>query len=193
MRIDWFLRAGSRGATAIEYGLIAALVAVVIITGLTALGSSLDTKFTSVADHVQSASPGGGSASEEEPDTPTPTETAAALPATPTPTEPPPTDPPPTAAPIEINFNADAYDIERGECTTLRWEVTGATLVTLLGEEVEPTDAQEVCPGETAGYTLLAENEAAEESSYFEVKVTEPTRDSGGGSSPTCVPGQTCE
>jgi len=39
-------------ATAIEYGLIAALVAVVIITGLTALGTSLDEKFEAVADCV---------------------------------------------------------------------------------------------------------------------------------------------
>jgi pilus assembly protein Flp/PilA len=37
------------GATAIEYGLIAALVAVVIITGLNALSGSLNTTFTNVA------------------------------------------------------------------------------------------------------------------------------------------------
>lgn len=42
------------GATAIEYGLIAALVAVVIITGLTALGTSLNSKFQSVATKVGS-------------------------------------------------------------------------------------------------------------------------------------------
>ena len=48
------------GATAIEYGLIAALVAVVIITGLTALGTQLNTKFNSVATEVQNATPGGG-------------------------------------------------------------------------------------------------------------------------------------
>ncbi|OQM74700.1 Flp family type IVb pilin [Manganibacter manganicus] len=34
------------GATAIEYGLIATLIAVAIITGATALGSALGTKFT---------------------------------------------------------------------------------------------------------------------------------------------------
>ena len=49
------------GATAIEYGLIAALVAVVIITGLTALGSSLDAKFSSVANTVTTAAPASGS------------------------------------------------------------------------------------------------------------------------------------
>lgn len=38
------------GATAIEYGLIAALVAVVIITALTTLGGNLTTTFNSVAN-----------------------------------------------------------------------------------------------------------------------------------------------
>ncbi len=37
------------GATAIEYGLIAALIAVVIIGAVTAVGSALDTTFTSVS------------------------------------------------------------------------------------------------------------------------------------------------
>ena len=37
------------GATAIEYGLIAALIAVVIITALTTVGTNLTASFTSVA------------------------------------------------------------------------------------------------------------------------------------------------
>jgi pilus assembly protein Flp/PilA len=37
------------GATAIEYGLIAALIAVVIITVLTTIGTNLSTKLGSVA------------------------------------------------------------------------------------------------------------------------------------------------
>ena len=37
------------GATAIEYGLIAALISVVCITVLTTVGSKLNTKFTSVS------------------------------------------------------------------------------------------------------------------------------------------------
>jgi pilus assembly protein Flp/PilA len=37
------------GATAIEYGLIAALIAVAIITILTTVGSNLKTVFTSVS------------------------------------------------------------------------------------------------------------------------------------------------
>jgi pilus assembly protein Flp/PilA len=40
------------GATAIEYGLIAALVSVVIITVLTTLGSNLEATFNSVATNL---------------------------------------------------------------------------------------------------------------------------------------------
>jgi pilus assembly protein Flp/PilA len=38
-----------RGVTALEYGLIAGLVAVVIVTSVTALGTRLNTTFTSIA------------------------------------------------------------------------------------------------------------------------------------------------
>ena len=41
------------GATAIEYGLIAALIAVVIITAVTAVGSNLSTKFNNIANAVK--------------------------------------------------------------------------------------------------------------------------------------------
>ncbi len=43
------LRTDRRAVTAIEYGLIASLVAVVIIGGVTAVGGSLSTVFTSVS------------------------------------------------------------------------------------------------------------------------------------------------
>ena len=46
--ISRFIRDES-GATAIEYGLIAALIAVVIITGVTAVGTKLSTTFSSLA------------------------------------------------------------------------------------------------------------------------------------------------
>lgn len=45
------------GATAIEYGLIAALVAVAIIGALTALGVDLTALFTGVSDELQDATP----------------------------------------------------------------------------------------------------------------------------------------
>ena len=47
------------GATAIEYGLIAALVSVAAITALNAMGSSLNTMFTSVASTLNAAVSGG--------------------------------------------------------------------------------------------------------------------------------------
>ena len=43
------------GATAVEYGLIAALIAVVIIAGAQALGSALNQKFTDIGSTVSSA------------------------------------------------------------------------------------------------------------------------------------------
>jgi pilus assembly protein Flp/PilA len=50
--ISRFIRDES-GATAIEYGLIAALVAVVIITGLTAVGTKLSTTLTNVSTSIK--------------------------------------------------------------------------------------------------------------------------------------------
>jgi pilus assembly protein Flp/PilA len=40
------------GVTAIEYGLIAALVAVAIITGITAVGTHLGSLFTSISTTI---------------------------------------------------------------------------------------------------------------------------------------------
>ena len=43
------------GATAIEYGLIAALVSVAAIGALTAMGESLETMFETVSSHLDDA------------------------------------------------------------------------------------------------------------------------------------------
>lgn len=50
--ISRFVRDES-GATAIEYGLIAALISVVIITALTTIGTSLNAKFTTIASSLR--------------------------------------------------------------------------------------------------------------------------------------------
>ena len=50
--ISRFVRDES-GATAIEYGLIAALISVVIITGLTAIGGHLNTMFNTIAGDLR--------------------------------------------------------------------------------------------------------------------------------------------
>jgi pilus assembly protein Flp/PilA len=44
--------ADDQGATAIEYGLIVALIAVVIITAVSTLGTHLNTKFSAVGSAV---------------------------------------------------------------------------------------------------------------------------------------------
>jgi len=43
------------GATAIEYGLIASLVAVAIITGATTLGSNIASSFTAIAGKMRTS------------------------------------------------------------------------------------------------------------------------------------------
>lgn len=51
------------GATAVEYGLLAALIAVAMIAGATQMGQSVDDKFQDVAVTVD-----GGAAVEPEPE-----------------------------------------------------------------------------------------------------------------------------
>jgi pilus assembly protein Flp/PilA len=41
------------GATAIEYGLIAALISVALITGATTLGTKLNTQFTNLSTQLK--------------------------------------------------------------------------------------------------------------------------------------------
>ncbi|CCM73942.1 Flp family type IVb pilin [Rhizobium mesoamericanum] len=48
------------GATAIEYGLIAALISVALITGATALGSKLNNVFSGISTKMNDACNTGG-------------------------------------------------------------------------------------------------------------------------------------
>ncbi|HWL47483.1 MAG TPA: Flp family type IVb pilin [Sphingomonadaceae bacterium] len=45
----------SKGATAIEYGLIAALIAVAAIVAMTSLGSNLNKTFTNVSTNLKAS------------------------------------------------------------------------------------------------------------------------------------------
>jgi len=51
----WFSVESESGVTAIEYGLIAALIAVVIIVGVTAVGTNLAVVFTTISGKLASA------------------------------------------------------------------------------------------------------------------------------------------
>ncbi|HCO53907.1 MAG TPA: Flp family type IVb pilin [Pelagibacterium sp.] len=57
--------ADDSGATAIEYGLIAALVAVVVIAALTLLGGQLTDTFCSIADSLAGEGGAGGDCAAE--------------------------------------------------------------------------------------------------------------------------------
>lgn len=46
------LRTDRKGVTALEYGLIASLIAVAIISGVTLLGTNLKTEFSSIATTI---------------------------------------------------------------------------------------------------------------------------------------------
>lgn len=54
-RVQSVMATRDRGATAVEYGLMVALIAVVIIGTVTLLGTSLNDKFTIVKDAVAGA------------------------------------------------------------------------------------------------------------------------------------------
>jgi pilus assembly protein Flp/PilA len=51
----WFTAESQSGVTAIEYGLIAALITVVIIVGVTAVGTNLAVVFTTISGSLASA------------------------------------------------------------------------------------------------------------------------------------------
>jgi hypothetical protein len=53
-----------------------------------------------------------------------------------------------------IEFSADAYQIRRGECTILRWRVTGASAVYLNNVGVAGESSQQVCPEVDTSYEL---------------------------------------
>ena len=53
------LRRDEEGATAIEYGLIAALISVAAIIAMTALGDSLKGLFGGIAGEIDSSAPAG--------------------------------------------------------------------------------------------------------------------------------------
>ncbi|WP_321897895.1 Flp family type IVb pilin [Burkholderia cepacia] len=53
-KIAWFVE-DPEGVTAIEYGLIAALIALGIVAALTAIGTDLSTVFSTIASSLDSA------------------------------------------------------------------------------------------------------------------------------------------
>ena len=72
---------------------------------------------------------------------------------------PPPPPPPPPQAPVVAQFAAAPASIQRGEASTLRWEVTGDTTNISINQgigTVRNTGSQRVQPNDSTTYTLTA-------------------------------------
>jgi pilus assembly protein Flp/PilA len=54
-RVVFYLTQKQRGATAVEYALIVALIALAIVVGVTAVGGGLNTAFNNISTQIQSA------------------------------------------------------------------------------------------------------------------------------------------
>jgi uncharacterized protein YraI len=52
------------------------------------------------------------------------------------------------------SITADSTTINEGDCTTLRWTATNAREVYLNGQGIAGETSREVCPTQTASYTL---------------------------------------
>lgn len=66
----------------------------------------------------------------------------------------PATQPAVTFTPSAVYFRADKESINRGECTTLRWDVQNIRETTLDSQPVASPGNQRICPTETTTYTL---------------------------------------
>jgi peptidoglycan-associated lipoprotein len=89
----------------------------------------------------------------------------------------PPPPPPPPQAPVIAQFAAEPASIQRGQSSTLRWEVTGnATSVSInqgIGT-VQGTGNQRVQPNDSTTYTLTATGPGGSVTSAATVTVTAP-------------------
>ncbi len=54
-KIMHYLTSREKGATAVEYALIVALIALAIVVGVTAVGGGLNTAFENIAAQIQAA------------------------------------------------------------------------------------------------------------------------------------------
>jgi peptidoglycan-associated lipoprotein len=87
---------------------------------------------------------------------------------------PPPPPPPPPAAPT-ASLTASPNTIEKGQSTTLTWETTNATDVTIDGiGAVQPSGNQQVTPGDSTTYHLVAKGAGGTQEATARVTVTQP-------------------
>jgi len=81
-----------------------------------------------------------------------------------------------------INFGADDTTLDRGECTTLRWDVQGVQAVYLDGNGVAGVSSTQICPNEDTIYTLVVvRNDGGQDSRQVRIQVD---NGDGGNSNP---------
>jgi peptidoglycan-associated lipoprotein len=102
-----------------------------------------------------------------------------------TPTPPPPPPPPPVAeapkatptppAPVVSSFSAEPTTIQRGQSSTLRWEISGAATSVSIDNAigtVQNTGNRRVFPNDSTTYTLTATGPGGSTTSSVTVSVT---------------------
>ena len=87
---------------------------------------------------------------------------------------PPPPPPPPPAAPT-ASLTANPNTVEKGQSTTLSWETSNATDVSVDGiGAVQPNGSQQVTPADSTTYTLSAKGAGGTQTATARVTVTTP-------------------
>ena len=87
---------------------------------------------------------------------------------------PPPPPPPPPAAPT-ASLTANPNTVEKGQSTTLTWETTNATDVSVDGiGAVQPSGSQQVTPEDSTTYHLTAKGAGGTQEATARVTVTSP-------------------
>ena len=75
-------------------------------------------------------------------------------------------------ADYSLNFWTDRDRIDRGQCTTLRWDVRNVRAVFLDNEGVAGVSQREVCPGDTHTYRLnITKNDGGQDSREVTIRV----------------------
>ncbi len=94
----------------------------------------------------------------------------------------------PAAAPVIVGFTANPPQIPAGGKSTLSWQVTNATDVTITSfGKVNPTGSQEVSPTTTTTYTLTATNAGGQVTATATVTVLQPARITSFTASPATI------
>jgi len=102
---------------------------------------------------------------------------APAPPPPPPPPEQPKPAPPPPAAPSVAQFSAEPTSIQRGQSSTLRWEVTGSVTSVSIDNgigTVQNTGSRRVFPNDSTTYTLTASGPGGNTTASVTVSVTTP-------------------